>query len=308
MKTIRVCASCANPLMPQNNIQKKQWRENYRPTAQVLQWPVCRLRRCHSAPSRRRSVHCTPWAHVSRSLGAGKGGRRGVILMRGIIINRMFSGLLIVFTLFSLYLVQAAMAKDVIRLPKTGQTKCYDTSGKEISCKGTGQDADVQEGVDWPNPRFTVSGECVTHNLTGLMWAKNANLPNGKKTWQGALDYVAAMNSGSGFCGYKNWRLPNINELESLVNIEMSNTGFWLVSQGFSMGLIFMSDCYYGSTTTVAAFDFLVWEVDMCGNGVSTYRSKGGFRRVWIVLSGQSKNPDTSYPANIYREIGTATI
>lgn len=50
--------------MPQNNIQKKQWRENYRPTAQVLQWPVCRLRRCHSAPACRRSGHCTPWAHV----------------------------------------------------------------------------------------------------------------------------------------------------------------------------------------------------------------------------------------------------
>ena len=76
-----------------------------------------------------------------------------------------------------------------INLPQTGQTKCYDSSGTEINCAGTGQDGEFQVGVDWPDPRFTVNGDCVTDNLTGLMWAKNGNLPNGFKSWQGALDY-----------------------------------------------------------------------------------------------------------------------
>ena len=75
----------------------------------------------------------------------------------------------------------------------------------------------------WPNPRFTVSGDCVTDNLTGLMWAKNANLPNGTRTWQGALDYVASMNSGSGLCGYHDWRLPNRKELLSLIDYSQYN-------------------------------------------------------------------------------------
>lgn len=29
-------------------------------------------------------------------------------------------------------------------LPKTGQTKCYNTSGTEITCTGRGQDGDIQ--------------------------------------------------------------------------------------------------------------------------------------------------------------------
>jgi hypothetical protein len=55
------------------------------------------------------------------------------------------------------------------------------------------------------------------------------------KTWQGALDYVASINSGSGLCGYKDWRLPNVTELASLVNFgETGNKSTWLSSQGFS--------------------------------------------------------------------------
>ncbi len=109
-------------------------------------------------------------------------------------------------------------AQGTMSLPETGQKKCYNSSGNEISCAGTGQDGEIRAGIKWPNPRFIVSGNCVNDNLTGLMWVKNANLPNATKTWQGALDYVASINSDSGLCGYKDWRLPNINELVSLVN------------------------------------------------------------------------------------------
>ncbi len=79
-----------------------------------------------------------------------------------------------------------------INLPKTGQTTSY----------ATGDDGDLEMGVAWPPTRFSASGDCVTDNLTGLMWAKKANLPNGTKTWQQALDYVASMNSGAGLCGH----------------------------------------------------------------------------------------------------------
>ena len=106
--------------------------------------------------------------------------------------TRILSESLVVLTLILLCLGQIAMAQGVISLPWTGQEKCYNSSGTEISCTGTGQDGEYQMGTDWPDPRFTSSGDCVTDNLTGLMWSKNANLPNGTMNWQGALDYVAS--------------------------------------------------------------------------------------------------------------------
>ena len=98
----------------------------------------------------------------------------------------------------------------IIELPKTGQTTSY----------VAGDDGDLETGVAWPNPRFTDIGDStIKDELTGLVWSKNANLPNGSKTWQQALDYVAGMNAGTypNF-GYTDWRLPNVNELRSLID------------------------------------------------------------------------------------------
>lgn len=61
----------------------------------------------------------------------------------------------------------------------------------------------------WPDPRFIVSGDCVTDMLTGLMWAGNADLPGSTRNWQDALYYVSSINSGSGLCGHNDWYLPN---------------------------------------------------------------------------------------------------
>ena len=67
---------------------------------------------------------------------------------------------------------------------RTGQTACYDASGAVVACAGTGQDGDLLAGAPWPDPRFSSNGDgTVTDSLTGLVWAQNANLPNGTLTW-----------------------------------------------------------------------------------------------------------------------------
>lgn len=39
-----------------------------------------------------------------------------------------------------------------------------------------GEDASINKGVDWPNPRFTDNRNgTITDNLTGLIWLQNAN-------------------------------------------------------------------------------------------------------------------------------------
>lgn len=196
-----------------------------------------------------------------------------VLILSFVILNLLLSGTIL-----------SAWAQGVISLPWTGQTKCYNESGAEISCAGTGQDGELQTGVDWPEPRFTVSGDCVTDNLTGLMWSKNGNLPNGTRTWQGALDYVASINSGSGLYGYKDWRLPNVNELESLVNAGEANCVIWLNSQGFVnvQSYRYWSSNHVPENTIGAALN-----VDMWGGtvGAELYGSAGN---VWPVRSGQA--------------------
>ena len=53
-------------------------------------------------------------------------------------------------------------------------------------------------------------------------------------TWFQALNYVESMNSGSGTYGYTDWRLPNNNEIESLINLEVPDNTVWLNNQGFN--------------------------------------------------------------------------
>jgi len=135
--------------------------------------------------------------------------------------------------------VVSLAASGVIELPKTGQTKCYDTAGAKISCAGTGQDGDIQAGVVWPSPRFVDNGNgTVSDKLTGLMWIKDETAA---MTWRVALDYVKTLNTG----GHTDWRLPNVEELRSLVDNSQYNPS---LPQGhpFTNG---QSHDYWSSTT-----------------------------------------------------------
>lgn len=98
-------------------------------------------------------------------------------------------------------------------LARTGQSTCFDGSGKEIDCTNSFQDGALRKGKPWPAPRFEPSEHGITDMLTGLIWAKRANLVN-LVDWQEALDAIAELNRSS----QVTWRLPNINELESLVD------------------------------------------------------------------------------------------
>ncbi|MEK6545698.1 MAG: DUF1566 domain-containing protein, partial [Nitrospinota bacterium] len=94
--------------------------------------------------------------------------------------------------------------------------------------------------------------DCVTDNLTGLMWVKSPDSTT--RTWADALTYANNLS----LCGYSDWRLPNINELESLINAEQSNIASWLNTQGFSFNL---QALYYWSSTTYANYTGYAWYV-----------------------------------------------
>jgi hypothetical protein len=191
----------------------------------------------------------------------------------------------------------SASKDNTIKLPKTGQMTCYDSSGTVMSCTNTGQDGDLQKGVAWPNPRFSTNGDTsITDNLTGIVWAPNGNLmsmrdphwekqgpaSDGTVTWQHALDYVAKLNAEN-YLGHNDWRLPNSKELRSLVNNAQLNTAAWLNNQGFTNA---QAGDFYWSSTSFVNNAVRAWVVDMT-YGNTNYFNKSNNHYVWPVRGGQ---------------------
>lgn len=176
--------------------------------------------------------------------------------------------------------MRTSQVTATIDLPKTGQTTCYDDAGAVITCAGTGQDGDLQNGVAWPSPRFTVGTgaavDCETDNLTGLMWAKTPD--STKRTWADALTYANDLN----LCSYSDWRLPNRKELRSLINYSQSNAATWLNSQGFGN----VQTETYWSSTTYADDAGVAWYVYMRA-GEEGRETKTYSKYVWSVRAGQ---------------------
>lgn len=138
----------------------------------------------------------------------------------------------------------------------------------------------------------------VTDTETGLMWDKCS----WDQTWTGAspasntcegsaLTYqwaaalgLAVTANGNNHRGYNDWRLPNKNELESLVDITRSSPA---IDPAFPNT---PSDYFYWSSTTIAPDPASAWFVAFSDGGL--YGSlKGGFYRVRLVRSGQSFDP-----------------
>jgi hypothetical protein len=175
-----------------------------------------------------------------------------------------------------------SLAVGVVDLPQTGQTACYDTAGALMDCAGTRQDGQVRAGVPWPNPRFSEGvgseAECVTDNLTGLMWSKDANLAGGPKNWDDAIDFANVT-----LCGYSDWRLPNVNELESLVDAAQTNP---VLPSGHPF-INVQPDRYWSSTT--GSFDTAyAWFVNLAYGSVDSSNKAAGLLYLWPVRTGQA--------------------
>ncbi|MBI5632222.1 MAG: DUF1566 domain-containing protein [Nitrospirae bacterium] len=224
--------------------------------------------------------------------------KRKTILRQGVqafLLERYCSSALTICLAVALLLCCSAVLSfaATVQLPQSGQKQCYDTTTNlATDCANTvGQDGNKKMGATWPNPRFSVSGDCVTDELTGLIWSKNANI-GGARTWTTALDWVAALNSGAGLCGQTDWRLPNINELRSLVHsgyneetcggVPCQYMSTWLNSKGFSN----VQSNYYWSSTTGADYTSKAWYVYM-DSGYVYYSNESNNYYAWPVRGGQ---------------------
>jgi len=72
--------------------------------------------------------------------------------------------------------------------------------------------------------RFIDNGDgTVTDTETGLMWKQTDGFQDESffHTWMKAYDYIRELNN-SKFSGYIDWRMPNVEEAESLYDADIS--------------------------------------------------------------------------------------
>lgn len=140
----------------------------------------------------------------------------------------------------------------VVTLPKTGKETCIGSDGYWRPCSGT-EDGNLRMGTEWPNPRFTDNSLTnpadltLLDNLTGLVWPKNAGLA-GKMTWQQALDFIEILNNIN-YLGHSDWRLPNLNELQTLSHAQYYDYFKFRVFDNYQLGNYWSSSTYAKNTS-----------------------------------------------------------
>jgi hypothetical protein len=160
-------------------------------------------------------------------------------------------------------------------LQVTGQTQCYDVNGRLIPCTGSGQDGEFRFGLIWPKNRFEVEGNTVIDHLTNLCWRQIADVAGRNVTWSDALIVAAQCNTQLKETTI--WRLPNINELESLVDCSMH-------SPALPAGHPFtdVREGYWSSTTSMFEPDW-AWALYLNKGAIGVGQKKGAHFSVWTV-------------------------
>ena len=109
--------------------------------------------------------------------------------------------------------------------------------------------------------------------LTGRVWSRNANLAEFPLTWPEALAAVAGLNRHAA----GSWRLPTINQLESLVDCANHTPA---LPAGHSFREV--GDVYWSSTASVCEPD-RVWALHLDKGAVGVGQKRSARFHVWAV-------------------------
>lgn len=175
----------------------------------------------------------------------------------------------------------------------------------------TGQADDSAFGAAWPQPRFEIiprssnkggtnsdacdcgsgKGDIIRDHLTSLTWRRVSDLTREPVLWSEALEAVRKLNSedaddpAGAECSYETgrsndtdiWRLPNINELESLVDMSRHDPAL-------PAGHPFKEcrEVYWSSTTSMFEPDW-AWALYLNKGAIGVGRKGYARFNVWAV-------------------------
>jgi hypothetical protein len=133
---------------------------------------------------------------------------------------------------------------------------------------GDGTVTDVQTGLQWM--RLSL----------GQKWKGGTCAGEAKSyTWQQALDAAAALNRRGGYAGYRDWRVPTIDELKTLIE----QSGSPAINQ---LAFPNKQPQWYWSSSTYAGSPALAWGVGFV-NGYAYASLKGNDNHARLVRGGQ---------------------
>jgi hypothetical protein len=152
---------------------------------------------------------------------------------------------------------------------QSGQTACSDGAGGPTSCNDTGQDGDLRLGV---TPGYADNGSTITDNRTGLVWEVLSNDGSihdrdDKYTWAAAFSKIDALNSAN-FAGHNDWRLPNVVELRTLLDMGINQPATRAEFDTNCSGICSSAECsctqpdYYWTSTSYDLSPDEAWYVD----------------------------------------------
>jgi hypothetical protein len=147
------------------------------------------------------------------------------------------------------------------------------------------QNCDASLTSTTPNGRFDNNGETVTDNKTDLMWSKCAEgLSDSGCTTGYAKTYnwheAKERAKGSRLAGHADWRLPNLDELASLVESTCYNPSINTTIFPNTPSSLFWS------ATTFDNDSYHSWVLSFYNGGGYTF-NRGLARYVRLVRSGQ---------------------
>jgi hypothetical protein len=113
-----------------------------------------------------------------------------------------------------------------------------------------------------PAGRYVFATDTVTDTFTGLIWQRNVDVNS--YTWSGAQSYCSSLGTG--------WRVPNIKELQSIVDVRSYNPAIDTTAFPSAPATWFWSSSPYASDTSY------VWVVFFFSGYTAHYSTASNFR------------------------------
>jgi hypothetical protein len=237
-----------------------------------------------------------PYATISSSIASftvsgGSVSVNGVPQVSGQTVNNFTSPLVYTVTAADGTMANyTVLVTPITPIPDTGQTSCYEVDGipawqASPSCTTNSVGFTLTPGqdgafMDIPNPRSFTGPTTNTNyavdyitkeNTSGLTWKTCSENLTGiacsgtvtNTAWSAtACDYLRTVNSGAGYAGKTNWRLPTVNELANIANYQNSPSA---IDSGYFPGT---SPGLYWTSMPSASTPGNSWYIDFASGAV----------------------------------------